>query len=341
MHNFKKACLATLSLLLTMILVFCVYTAPYFGGTAYYYQDAKMRDSLAGQLDLLVIGSSHAFRSIDPEVLDAELGCNSYNLACAMQTMRGRYYLLKHEIARNPVKTVILEVSYNALTRDRVTEGPEGDIYELARFSNPLDRISYFFSTIYPSEYTKLFYDTMDRSSTAWEKLLKGEMKPYSGRGFLGLDAEDMTVTRAEGEAMYHSSPTMTELNADDVAYFEKCLTLCKEKGVRLILVVTPLSDKQIICNTDLETVRGWYLHYAEKYGCEFYDFNLIKTKLTDYPSDTAFFDSTHLSREGAAVFSAQLCDVLHMVDAGEDISGLFLVDYATITQMTMASLSE
>ena len=43
---------------------------PYFQNEVYHYQDGGVRDSLAGSLDELVCGSSHAYRGIVPEVLD-------------------------------------------------------------------------------------------------------------------------------------------------------------------------------------------------------------------------------------------------------------------------------
>lgn len=334
MHNFKKAVLATLALFLAVVAVFSLYTMPYFHGTSYYYQDAAVRDSLAGTLDFLAIGSSHGFRAFDTEVLDRELGCSSYNLACAMQTMRGRYYLLRKEMQRNPVDTVILEVSYNALTRNRKNEGPEGDIYALGRFSNPLERLHFFFSTIYPSEYPKLFFDTIDRAGNAWDKFKHNSIKPYSGKGFQGLDkSTDMGVTAEELDSLYHSSSISTTKDADDALYFEKCIELCREKGVRLILVVTPISDWRIITHEGFDTVLGWLWEYQEQYGCELYDFNLIKTRAEDYPMDTSFFDGSHLTTAGAKQFTEQLCQILKMAQAGEDTAPLFLPDYAAATE--------
>ena len=128
MRNFKKTARAVLALLLCVLVLYAGYTAPYFYGTAYYYQDASARSALRGSLNLLISGSSHAFRAFIPEQLDRTLGTESYNLACSMQTMEGRYRLLRKELERNPVQTVVIELSYNALTRSRAAEGPEGDL---------------------------------------------------------------------------------------------------------------------------------------------------------------------------------------------------------------------
>ncbi len=333
MHSFRKTAFVTLVLLLCIALVFSVYTAPYFYGTAFSYQDSGARNALAGQLDTLICGSSHAFRAFIPEQLDQALGTNSYNLSHSMQTMGGRYYLLKKELNRNPVKTVILELSYNALTRNREKEGPEGDIYELGRFSNPLDRWSFFFSAISPSEYGKLYYDTIDRSTTAWKALFQGTMGLQSTRGYLGLDPVDQSISPEQRETVFHSLLFSVKQDEQTVSYFEKCMELCREKGVRVLLITTPMPEKTLLTYDGLETVRGWYAAYAERYGCEFYDFNLLKSKTRDYPEDTAFFDQTHVSRFGAQTFTADLCTVLRKVENGDSISDLFYKSYSEMEQ--------
>ncbi len=341
MRNFKKTVSACTGLVLTIALIFVLITAPYFFGTAYYYQDGARRDSMAGSLDLLVTGSSHACRGIAPDTLDRELGCESYILTAPLQTMRGRYFLLRKELDRNPVKTVVMEVSYNALTRDRALEGPEGDIYQLGKFSGPADIISYFFFTIRPSEYGEVYHDTIARGITAWKMLLKREMKPYTGRGYISTGSTDLSLTKSELNEIYQAEPTITEQDADDVYYFEKCLDICRENNVRLILAVTPISDRYILMNTDLDTVRSWYLAYAEEYDCEFYDFNLLKTRQADYPADTAFSDKTHLSRTGAETFTGQLAEVMKMTAAGESTSDLFYNDYGTVTEQILRRITE
>ena len=327
MHSFKKTILAVLALLLCVCVLFAGYTVPYFYGTAYYYQDAAARNALSGELNLLICGSSHAFRGIDPTRIDAALGTNSYNLACSMQTMKGRYFLLREELERNPVQTVILEVSYNSLTRNREWEGPEGDLYELGRFTSPLDRWRYFFFTAAPSEYPQFFHDTLSRSTTAWKALLKGAMGLQSVRGSLGLDPVAQSAPQQVPDALV----VPEEKNEESARYFEKCLALCAENNVRVILVTTPMPERTVITAAGLDRAYDWLADYAAQYGCEFYDFNLIKTRRTDYPDSTAFFDNTHLSRYGAQTFTDALCDVLQRQSQGENVSALFYESYDTL----------
>lgn len=343
MHNFRKTALSVAALLASLIILFSVYTAPYFNGTSYYYQDSEVRDSLAGELDLLISGSSHGFRAFVPEVIDEELDVNSYNLCCAMQTMKGRYTLLKKELSRNDIKTVILEISYNALTRNRKAEGPEGDLYELGRFSNTFDRVSYFFSAFSPAEYGKVYFDTMDRSKYAWECFFndKEPKKPLqeTTKGYIPLDPVDYTISPADVESLYHTTEIPLEKYDENVEYFKKCLDLCKDYGVRVIMVVTPLADKGIITRDGFDVVHSWYSKYAEEYGYEYYDFNLHKNKVHDFSQETDFFDSAHLSVHGAEDFSKIFCDTIKAVDNGEDVSERFFESYSEATDSILESI--
>lgn len=329
---------ATLALLLSVILLFAIYTAPYFYGKTYPYQDSKARDALAGQLDLLISGLSHAFRAFIPEQIDRAFGTNSYNLAYSMQTMQGRYFLLKKEMERNPVKTVLIEVSYNSLTRNRKSEGPEGDIYELGRLAAPIERWSFFFSSISPSEYGKLYYDTIDRSTTARKAILRGETGSAqdSVRGYGGMAPVDQTLSPEKYAEAYHSRSIVTEQDAYDIFYFEKCPELCREKNVRVILVTTPMPKKTLLSFDRLETVRLWYEEYAARFCCEFYDFNLLKSKAADYPESTAYIDETHLSSIGAQTFSEDLCEVLKKTENGASVEGLFYGNYDEMVEMLL-----
>lgn len=337
-NRFKKALFTTLTLLLSVILLFAIYTAPYFYGTTYPYQDSKARDALAGQLDLLISGSSHAFRAFIPEQIDRAFGTNSHNLAYSMQTMQGRYFLLKKEMERNPVKTVLIEVSYNSLTRNRKSEGPEGDIYVLGRLAAPIERWSFFFSSISPSEYGKLYYDTIDRSTTAWKAILRGETGSAqdSVRGYRGMAPVDQTPSPEKHAEAYHSRSIVTEQDAYDIFYFEKCLELCREKNVRVILVTTPMPKKTLLSFDRMETVRLWYEEYAARFCCEFYDFNLLKSKAADYPESTAYVDETHLSSIGAQTFSEDLCEVLKKTENGASVEGLFYGSYDEMVEMLL-----
>lgn len=331
MRSFKRTLWKAAVFLLSVFVISEIIVEPYFHSEVYHYQDAAVRDSMAGTLDLLISGSSHAYRGLMPEVLDEKLGCNSYNLSTSLMTMAGRYELLKKELGRNPVKTVILDLSYNTLTRNRITEGPEGDLYQLGRYSNYLERMGYFFRHFQLNEYARTYYDTMNRGIQSWKRLLRGEgrrgsSEKYATKGWQGADSTPIPPLE---EDQVHSRPLRTKNDHSDLDYLTKILTLCKEKGIQVILVTLPISERITRMYDGLDEIYGQYVELSRTWGLPFYDFNLYRGKTGLFSDETAFCDISHMSEEGSRDFTDLLADVLLRIQAGENISGLFYDSYA------------
>ena len=331
MRNFKKVLLSALAVLLCFALFVGIAVYPYFTEEAYYYQDSRVRKELAGTLDLLVSGASHGFRAIMPQVLDEQLGCTSYNLGCSMETMEGRYELLAHELGRNPVSTVILELSYNSLTRTYAGSGFEGNVYHLGRMDDPGEWLSYFFTAVPPRDYVKTLYDLVDRGVDTWARKSRGELPQivqYETHGFVPCTVSTPQIAADTYRDIYHSESLSLDIWEENRTYLEKTLALCGEKGIQVILVVTPISEGRLWRYSGYDTILQWYRDISEKWGCPLYDFNRYRDKLEHYPEDTGFYDTCHLTEDSAAVFSMDLAEILEMRRQGIPTEDLFYGSY-------------
>ena len=114
MHNFKKALIASLSFLLCFALIFSAVVFPAFK-TDSLYNDSAKRQELAGSIDFLMCGASHALGGFIPTIIDETLGVNSYNLSSYASSFDGRLWLIEKELERNPVSTFVLEISYDTI----------------------------------------------------------------------------------------------------------------------------------------------------------------------------------------------------------------------------------
>lgn len=332
MRSFKKTLAKLLAFIACVLLITELVTEPYFQNEVFQYQDSAVRDTYAGQLDALICGSSHAYRAIMPAVLDETLGTSSYNLSNSMITMQGRYELLRQEIARNPVNFVILDATYNSMTRSRAAEGPEGDIYQLGRYRNFFTRAGYFFKTIRLDEYGRVYYDMLSRGVTSWRKLLdgkgaRGTSVKYETRGFVPMEeAVPRPVTPPEE---YGSYPLQTALDPGCVYYMGKILELCQQQGIQVLVVVTPISQAELLKFDGIDTVYTNLMTYFADRGVTMLDFNLYQGKQTLFPDETAYSDDTHMSPAGAADFSALLAKTIAQWRAGQDVTGDFYPSYA------------
>ena len=332
MHNFKKIILHTALLIFFVTIILICSTLPYFWGESYYYQDYKVRTSLSGKLDTLVIGSSHALRSIKPTVLNEKLNTKAYNLSSPLMSMYGRYVMLEKEINRNPIKTVYLEISYNALTLDRKTLGLEGDLYVLGRFDNVFERINFFTNAFTPEEYRKVLSDIIVRSKNSFS--IHNTIEQYKTFGYLSMPSNNQLLSDEVKEKVKNTKVLDTKIKEESLNYFDKIIKLCKENDIRVILVVTPVTERMILEYSNLDDIFSQYIDLAKEYNCEYYDFNLDKNRMKLYSEESSFYDNTHMSDSGAEIFSNRLTEIIEDVDRGNNVSNYFLNSYTELKKI-------
>jgi len=66
-------------------------------------------------LDLIFLGSSHAYVSFIPDTFDVKLNCNSFNMGSSSQSLLSSIFILKEIIKTQSPKIVILELNHNSL----------------------------------------------------------------------------------------------------------------------------------------------------------------------------------------------------------------------------------
>ena len=332
MHNFKKIILHTALLIFFVIIILICSTLPYFWGESYYYQDYKVRTSLSGKLDTLVIGSSHALRSIKPTVLNEKLNTKAYNLSSPLMSMYGRYVMLEKEINRNPIKTVYLEISYNALTLNRKTLGLEGDLYVLGRFDNVFERINFFTNAFTPDEYRKVLSDIIVRSKNSFS--IHNTIEQYKTFGYLSMPSNNQLLSDEVKEKVKNTKVLDTKIKEESLNYFDKIIKLCKNNDIRVIFVVTPVTERMILEYSNLDDIFSQYIDLAKEYNCEYYDFNLDKHRKKLYSEESSFYDNTHMSDSGAEIFSNRLTEIIEDVDRGNNVSNYFFNSYTEIKKI-------
>ncbi len=350
MNNFKKVLLHSLLLILFVVILLVLFMVPYFHGEYYFYQDYRVRQSLSGKLDTLIIGSSHASRSVKPTILNEELNINSYNISSPVMSMYGRYFMLEKEIKRNPIKTVFIEISFNALTLDRKKLGFEGDIYVLGRLDNTFERLEFFKNAFTVDEYKDIFSDTIRRSKVSLEKdmvnmfksLKNGKKEPnqsivqYETLGYLAVPSNNLSMTAEHKKKALNSTSIDIEIKEDNLEYFDAMMKLCQDNGIRVILIVTPVAERMILSNRNLDGLFSQYIELAHKYNCEYYDFNLDKKASELYFQKTSFYDNIHMSDQGAEIFSKRLAEIIKKVNDGEDCSKEFYNSYDEVKDYIM-----
>lgn len=329
MHNFKQAAIRVLIFVLIFSLI-C--TAPMFMYFKYGSQNNNFVPELekeSGKIDFLFCGASQTVWSFIPNRFDELYGCNSFNISSGLLSMEGRYTILQETLKTNPVKTVVLDLSFGGLERRDETDTAEGEIL-LAEHLRGYQRFKYTLTHIDLDEafYTFYYMFRTGLYSIVTRNYKKTVDSPLYGKGYWTTKREaDMTgKTHWTTEGIPEKEPYAP--SEESAEYLDKIMQLCAEKNIRVILVTTPYPTN-VVSWSDRDGMLETHKALAEKYGTVLYDFNLYKAKDDLYDDKTSYFDVEHTSESGATITTTELAKLLLAEDSGVGKSDLFYNSYA------------
>jgi len=329
MRIFKRFGLYILSIVLVVVLVSAALIVPWIM-TPTDSHDQALRGRLAGQIDTLIIGQSYAMNGILPGKLDEKLGTVTYNLCGSLMPIYGQKYMVEKEMARNPVRNVIIEITPDTFTSNERTTYGNGDSYIVTRLDSLSERLDYLTRCVQPADWPNVYARILMQSmrSAAYRLLGRMELIDESNMGFNPLKAEDVSLDADAARAQYVLMSIFKKPLEENIREYEELIQFCKQAGCDVTLVYTPVSHAKVWQLYDQDAFLSWAKGIAEKHGVPLFDFNLLRSRYELFSDETSFSDENHLSREGAEIFSGVMGDVLSRYRAGEDVSPLFYSDY-------------
>ena len=274
-------------------------------------------------IDILFVGSSHCYGSLDPEVTDEIFGMNTFNAGSSLQALDASYALIREAADLYDVKQVYLEMYYLMMGNDdyRDREDMTGT-YIVSDYMRPSLNKARFLLGAGPSKY---YVNSFIPARRYWEKLLHpaevfsllkekasdayrnyGPVGAYKAKGFIanqgtipnGLLLDTAGFDRVDaGKKSDDWTRTLREI-----------IRFCEKKGIRLTLFSAPMTLFQTVGlgNYDeyIETVR----ELLSGTGIEYADFNLCREAYFDQSADM-FVDAGHMNETGAKAFSRVFAD--------------------------------
>lgn len=329
MRIFKRFGLYLACIVLVAALLSAALIVPWLN-TPTDFHDQALRARLAGQIDTLIVGQSYAMDGIVPAKLDERLGTHTYNLSGSLMPIHGQTYMVKKELARNPVRNVLIEITPDTFTCDERTTYGNGDSYVVARLDSMSERLDYMLRCVpledWPNVYARML---MLSARSAVQRLLgKAERIDAANRGFNPQKAEDVTLSPDRARAWHKGMSIFNAPREENIRAFEELIALCQQAGCNVALIYTPVSHGEVWQLYDQDDFHRWALELAEAHDVPLLDFNLLRNRYEIFSDATSFSDENHLSREGAEAFSGVMADILCRVRAGEDVSELFYSSY-------------
>lgn len=252
----------------------------------------------AGDVRTLVLGDSHAFYGIRPDLL----GDGAFSLALPSQTLRYDDYLLRH-YPMPQLRDVVLTVSYFTLWEDFERLG--GHEAEIARYHIYMDADLhpwplYRLECTQRQSFVERLKSLYQPSRLSWDALGWGDNYTLDRR------ADDWDNGEARALANTYSDTTVVAFNAGVLAGL---MDYCRERKVRLTLVTTPTgllfrqhqSEAQAAMNR--RVLSGLLQAHPEVRHLDF--------EADPRFTSADFYDADHLSTVGAAKLTKLLCKEL------------------------------
>lgn len=257
-------------------------------------------------VDVLVLGSSHAFVNINPMVIWEESGIATYELCGSIAPLWNSYYYLKEALRTQSPGLVILEGF--GLTKEEAYADDSRiikNVYGIKSITNKLGALK----ASAPEDRWLEFGLEYIQYHNRYKSLGAVDYKPY-------LDDEAYYASWkgfGEGYAAYSfekpqvvNDGTRIQLAKKQEEYYRKIIELCKQENIPLLIAVVPY------VNYD-EGHMGIYntaKDIAEEYGVDFCNFNEQYEEI-GINWDTDFMDGDHMGYIGNVRFSRYLSDYL------------------------------
>ena len=275
--------------------------------TGFYEEE---RDSL----DVLFLGSSHVFCGVNPLRVYEESGLTSYDLSSGLQRTWMSYYYLEEALKTQKPQVVVLDTAglfmdtQNEESRNRMAIDymrPSMTKWKAAAASRQPGEsmVSYVFPSI---RFHARILD-LEKSDFTW--LFRKDRHHYlHGYRFAYMD-KVTPVTFLDVKSMAYNGRGIGPDSGTEVLWPEgskskeylcRISELCRQKGIRLMLVTIPVTKAWDPERHEL--VR----QFAEESGAEYMDFVGREAEIGLDP-ESDFYDASHLNIDGAHLFSGFL----------------------------------
>lgn len=266
-------------------------------------------------VDVLFLGSSHAYCGFNTGVLWREHGIPSFVLAGSQQPMWNSYHCLLEALKTQKPKLVVLEGYMTYIdTPYRDDSMVIRNTFGMKMSKNRIEAIK----ASAPKENWLGFFLAYTQYHTRYNDLKMEDVLPYQGKSWY----KDWKGTTLKDNVQEFGIPDILNVTQCDPLqerteeYYRKIMELCREANIPLLVAVAPYvttPEKQARFNRAAEI--------AEEYGVPFVDYNRkYKEFGMDFAKDMA--DEGHLNAAGGAKFTAALAEYILENYALEDRRG-------------------
>lgn len=308
-----KKVIGVILLIIFSLFVFCKLSLVFVRkGNGYGTDVLNFYKQKKNTIDVIGLGSSHTYTSLNPNIFYENSKLNLYNFATQQQPTWITYYYLREALKYQTPKYAIFDVHMPIVeSNNYASESVNRDALDKMRMSkNKIEAINTSVEKI-SDRYS--YYVNIIKYHTRYKELTKGDI----GTAFFGKTVDNLGYIGLQNSGYVFDGVSYNNqklaINKKSEEYLIKIIELCKENNVKLILIKTP-------CIYDSFSVAK--LNYIEDIAKEkdviFLNYVKDISNLNlNYKAD--FYDSGHLSVSGSQKLSFDITNIINSMEVHND----------------------
>lgn len=256
-------------------------------------------------IDVIAVGSSHMYCTMNPLEIWKENGISSFVLATQQQPLNASYYYVKEALKTQSPKVVIIEGFMGYVADEYPGDGVAYDAVDPLRPS--LNKIS-LIREIVPSDQRENYYFNILKYHSRWREVeaenfdIKNRLTPDSYKGFVLLT----NSKPFEKSEIDYDKVTEKDIPSVPLEALNSIKELVEENGAQMMLLIAPYEHTSADISGVMKAERTW----AAENGVKVLDLNTLYDDLA-IDGKTDFYDSGHFNAYGAQKASRCIGDFL------------------------------
>ena len=274
-------------------------------------------------IDVLFLGSSHCYRSLDTSVTDRLFEANTFNGGSSSQNWDGSFALLQEAGKQYQLKKVYVEMYCHMAGRNYKERSDLTSTYLISDYMKPsFTRVRYLINASSPEYWIHGFFPERRNWHKLFERLYvsglikKKSSDSYKNYGYVGNPDTDEEYYAGKGFVASrkfiekegyvkntHSDSVAKTFSEDDITSLRNIIEYCRKHEIELCFFSAPMPDIVLVDAGEYDSYVTYVTDFFKGYDVPYYDFNLCKADYFSYDS-SLFKDMEHLNMYGAAQFS-------------------------------------
>lgn len=255
-------------------------------------------------VEVMIYGSSHAWKGTDPRVMYKESGIGAYNYGNNWQHLETTLLFMKDSLLTQHPKIALVEIHTN---KNYAAEEMDGEIYYTRELDVGLkEKVKYIRECMgdglgFTERYISYFFPLV---------AFHGNIKNFSVENLKKIEATDelrtafgyAASTQNKKISLFSEKTVSKELTQRSLEIMEEMTKLCRENNIELIFYTAPCVSSKDLTDAINE--------FADAHECTYINFQKLYDDINIDP-DKDFRDTGHLNDYGAEKVSKYLAKYL------------------------------